>query len=330
MNDRRFVRFLEMRGFRFAAAGLALAVLAVNAVAFMQARAMTQFSSSAARTSPPEELGPLETAGVLLTGVRIPRPRNQITPIDLGLPYQTIRIARSPDVTLEAWLVPADPRRPLVLAFHGYATSKADILPSARLLHDLGHEVLLVDFYGSGGSSGSGTSLGVKEARDVAATLAHARGQWPDRPIVLYGSSMGGAAVLRAIAREGARPDAVIVEATFDTLLHTTRNRFRSMGLPATPFAEVLLFWGGLQQGVDCFDLNPAEDARVVTGPALVLHAGEDRRVRLAEAERLRLGFRSRCRFRVYPGVPHTLIAAARPDEWSRDVGTFMNDVVGE
>jgi uncharacterized protein len=300
-----------------------LAFILVQAVAFMQARAMTHFTGPGARTGTPETLGPLGRARVLLTGVRVPRPENHMTPAGLGLAYETIRLPREAGIRLEAWFVPAG-EGPVLLAFPGYATSKADILASAVLLHEMGYSILLVDFFGVGGSSGSGTSLGFDEARDVATALAYARERWPDRPLVLYGTSMGGAAVLRSIAYEGARPDGVILEATFDTLLHTTRNRFRAMGLPATPFAEMLLFWGGVQKGVDCFSMSPARDARHVTCPALVLQAGEDRRVRPAEAEALRRGFTAPCRFRVYPGVPHMLIAEARPVEWSRDVRSFL------
>lgn len=320
MTDASYVN----RGTRLVALTLAVGLVLVNVVAFMQARAMTRFTTGGVRTAPPEALGPLETAGVLLTGVRIPRPANATTPASFGVAYETVRIPRAPDVTLEAWLVPANPRRPLVLAFHGYAVSKASLLPVARLLNQLGYDVLLVDFHGSGGSSGSGTSLGFDEARDVAAALTYARKRWPDRGMVLYGSSMGGAAMLRGIAKEGARPDAVIAEATFDTLLHTTRNRFRAMGLPPTPLAELLLFWGGIQNGVDCFAMSPARDARSVACPSIVLHAGSDERVRLTEARRLASSFRPPARLHVYPGVPHTLIAGARPVEWTRDVGAFL------
>jgi hypothetical protein len=105
-----------------------------------------------------------------------------------------------------------------------------------------------VDFYGSGGSSGSGTTIGVNESDDVAATVAYAKTVWPQRKIVLYGISMGGAAVLRAIAVNGVTPDTAIIEATFDSLLNTGKNRFRAMGLPPSPFTELLLFWGSVQQ----------------------------------------------------------------------------------
>jgi alpha-beta hydrolase superfamily lysophospholipase len=303
---------------------LGSAVVLMQALAFIQAWSMTHFTTGGPRTGQPGNLEPLDQLGVLLTGVRVPRPENTRTPEDYGLSAEPMRIARPANAILEAWFVPGT-NRSIVLAFPAYATSKADLLPCAKLLHELGYSVLLVDYWGVGGSTGSGTTLGFREAADVAATLAEARRLWPDRPLVLFGSSMGGAAVLRAVAREGARPDAVIVEAVFDDLVVTTRNRFTAMGLPPTPLAELLLFWGGLQHGVNCFDMRPVDDAGVLACPVLLLQGGADERVGVSGAARLRAAFGSRAQAHVYPGVDHTLLASERPVEWSRDVGAFLS-----
>lgn len=305
--------------------GLALATLVgVNVVAFIQARAMSTFTETGARTESPERLGRLETLRVVFAGVRIPRPRNAMTPAAFGLEHERLTIPSSRGGSLEAWRVPGQPDRALVILFHGYASKKEDLLPAARILHGLGHETLLLDFHGSGGSSGSGTTLSYLEARDVADVFAFSRARWPGRRLVLYGSSMGGAAILRAAAVGGVKPDAVIVEATFDTLLQTTRRRFAAMGLPAFPGAELLLFWGGVQHGFDLFGLQPARDARRIECPALILQAGDDARVSIEDARHLADGFGARGRLVVFPGVPHMPIVQRSPDAWGREVGGFL------
>ncbi|MGH8595128.1 MAG: alpha/beta hydrolase, partial [Gammaproteobacteria bacterium] len=202
------------------------------------------------------------------------------------------------------------------------------LLSSARVIHELGYVTVLVDFYGSGGSSGSGTTIGVKEADDVAAAVDYVRRRWPKRKIVLYGISMGGAAVLRAIAVNGIKPDAIIIEATFDTLLNAGRNRFRAIGLPGSPFAELLLFWGSVQQGFNFFSHNPAEYARAVDCPALVLHGDRDERATIDEARRIAAAMNTRARFVAYAGVPHMPIVDARPEQWGREVGEFLQRVL--
>src|SRR5436190_23854484 len=114
-----------------------------------------------------------DKAGAMLLGVRVGRPRNQATPADVGLAYTTERI---PDgtATLEGWYIPSPQAQGLVILFHSYATAKDSLLGPAQVFHDLGYGTLLVDFQGSGGSSGADTTLGVREAGDVAAAVAYA------------------------------------------------------------------------------------------------------------------------------------------------------------
>jgi uncharacterized protein len=196
------------------------------------------------------------------------------------------------------------------------------------VFHELGYGAVLVDFYGSGGSSGSGTTIGVKEAQDVAATVDYARRTWKDRKIVLYGISMGGAALLRAVAVNGVKPDAVIIEATFDTLLNTGKNRFRSMRLSGWPFAELLLFWGSVQSGFNFFSHNPVDYARSVNWPALILHGEKDERVTLDEARTIASAMGTNSRFVAFSGVPHMPIVDARPEQWRWEVEKFLAQVL--
>ena len=312
------------RGVRVLSAALLGAVVSINAVAFMQARTMTHFSASGERTVRPEQLSILDSAAVFISGVNVPRPQNSRTPAALGLSFETHRFWSLSGSTLEAWYVPGKDERLIVLLFHGYAASKSTVLNAARVFHELGYGTLLVDFYGSGGSSGDETTLGVEEARDVAAAVGHARRRWPNRKIVLYGVSMGGAAVLRSIARENVNADGIIVEATFDTLLNTGKSRFHAIGLPGSPFAELLLFWGSLQRRVNFFSHNPVDYARSVTCAALVLHGEKDARVPVEQARAIARAIGDTAQFVAYGGVPHMAIVDARPAEWTRDVRQFL------
>ena len=308
-------------------AALLSALFSVNVIAFMQARAMTHFTSSGARTAGPERLSFVDAATVVISGVRVPRPQNTRTPSSLGLRYETRRFRNENGAALEAWFVPGKDERWIVAMFHGYAASKSSLLSAARAFHQLSYTTLLVDFYGSGGSSGSGTTIGVEEADDVAATVEFIRRRWPERQIILYGVSMGGAAVLRSIAANGVSPDAVIIEATFDSLLNTGKNRFQAVGLPGSPFAELLLFWGSMQNGYNMFSHNPADYARAVRQPALIFHGEQDDRATLEQARRIALAMGARSKFVSYAGVSHRPIVDARPAEWAREVASFLEGI---
>lgn len=292
----------------------------------MHARAMTHFVDGGNRTGKPEALSLPEKVWTLVAGVNIPRPKIVANPTDYGLDYQTRVIRDSNGGSLEVWFLPNTEQRALVIMFHGYAGCKSDLLAPAAEVHSMGYDVLLVDFHGSGGSSGNDTSIGFFEGKDVAQSVSYARTEWPNRRVILYGMSMGSAAILRAMAFEGVTADAVIIESCFDRLINTARNRFKVMGLPAFPAAELLVFWGGVQQGFNGFEHNPAEYARSVKCPVLMMQGERDSRVTPAQGKTIFDNLNGEKRMKLFD-VGHELIAVAQPREWREQVTDFLNQL---
>jgi alpha-beta hydrolase superfamily lysophospholipase len=295
-----------------------------NVLAYRHARAMLTFDTGGERTPSPQSLTALQKLGVLLGGVTVPRPENSRSPGDLGMPFETHCVESTGGGCLEVWVVSPPGGRGVVLMFHGYSAAKASLLDEAKAFYDLGYAVVLVDFRGSGGSLGHTTSLGYHEADDVAAAVELVRAQELPGPLVLYGQSMGGAALLRCLAVHDVRPDAVIVEAVYDRLLTTVENRFALMGVPSFPAARLLLFWGGVQAGFSGFDHNPAEYARSCTCPALVLFGEDDANVRPDEAEAVYENLAGRKRREGFAGVGHVSLYGAAPERWRSVVGPFL------
>ncbi|MFO0799161.1 MAG: alpha/beta fold hydrolase [Gemmataceae bacterium] len=312
---------------------LALAVLAsavlVNAVACRQARAMLAFSADGARTPRPEELTAWGKAKALALGVTVPRPALGRTPGDIGLSAESVRFAADDGMNLEAWLVAPPAAKGTAILFHGYAACRSALLPEAAAVVELGYAALVVDFRGGGGSDGSDCTLGYDEARDVVAALRFARERNLPGPVVLFGQSMGGAAVLRAVGVLGADPDGIIVEAVFARTLTTVRNRFALMGVPAFPGAELLVFWGGVRGGFDAFTHDPAEYARSCRVPALVLHGGADRNATPDEGRAIFDNLAGRKELVVFDGVGHTSLCGADRLRWAACVGQYVESVVG-
>lgn len=309
---------------RTLAALLLLAFCLVNLWTFQHAWSMTHFSAGGEATIRPEQLSGLAKARVLLTGVNLPRPTNDSTPGDVGLAHFVRTIPSTDGIELEAWYVPQTRSRAVVCLFHGYGSCKARLLNEARAFHDLGCSTVLVDFRGSGGSSGNTTTLGVFESADVASACQFAREVAPHVPLVLYGRSMGSVAILRAIAHQGVQPAGIIIECPFDRLLGTVRHRFTAMRLPSFPCAELLVFWGGVQHGMNGFAHNPVDDAATVACPSLVLHGDKDQRVDVAEVQAVVDTLAGEKQFEIFPDVGHESCYRTRPDLWTRHVAGFI------
>lgn len=312
---------------------LALAIVltvALNAVAYRHAVAMLHFTLTGERTARPEDLSLSARLAVLATGITVPRPTSSLEPSDIDPACRPIEIPSADGVTLGAWYCGIDAASPLVILFHGYAEEKTRLSREARIFIDNGLSVLLVDFRGSGDSSSDYTTIGVAEAEDVAAVVDHA-GTHLDHPkLVLFGRSMGAAAILRAIHSHEVKPDAVIVEAVFDRLIATVANRFRSMGLPAFPFAHLLIFWGGVNAGFDGFDHIPARDAAAVKCPILFMHGADDPRATMEQGRRVFDAVRSRKSFVVFPETSHESFVGEFAEKWEAEVMSFLRaSVIG-
>jgi alpha-beta hydrolase superfamily lysophospholipase len=310
-----------------AAAIVLFAFLCLNVVAYLHARAMTRFVASGARTGSPESLSRLQKVAVLVAGVTVPKPVNTVSPDDIGLEFEVHRFA-SDCGEIEAWYIPREQSRGTVLMFHGYASCKSVILHEAKLFHEMGYATVLVDFRACGGSAGSDTSIGVYEADDVAAAYEYVRTRWRDEPVILFGQSMGGAAVLRAVAIHDLEPAALVLECPFDRLIGTVKNRFSVMGLPSFPFAQLLVFWGGVQQGFDGFGHNPMDYSLEVTVPTLLLYGGRDTMVQPAEARRVFDNLAGAKQIELFSERGHESYVAREADRWSDVVTNFLTSHV--
>jgi uncharacterized protein len=298
--------------------------IGLNILAYNHARAMTTYKDAGARTSQPENLSRGQRIRVLLTGVTVTRPQNRLHPQSLADNTQVIRIPLEKDITLEAWYANAGTNTPLVILFHGYAADKTALLPEARAFRDMGYSVMLVDFRGSGGSSQTYTTIGYREADDVKSTLALARQELAHSHFILFGQSMGAVAILRAIQHHGIKPDAVIIEAIFDTMLNTVRNRFRAMNTPSFPNAELLVLWGGLQRGFNAFKHNPVDYASTLSIPVLFMHGENDPRATLQEGQRVFDAVPGPKEWVTFPRSKHESYVGPHRERWRQAIRFFL------
>ena len=307
---------------------LLVGFLLLNAGAFMHAWRFTHFSTNAGSHSPnPEKLTAAQKGWLLLTGIRNPKPRNGPKP---DFPVETVGIS-SPNGPLEAWFAPADTVRPrgTVALFHGYASSKSALAHEAGYFRRLGYAVLLVDLSGNGNSAGRRTTVGYREAADVAAAVRWLR-QRPRRAVgandslVLYGVSMGAVAILRAEAELGVRPSANILECPYGTMRQTAANRFRAMHLPAFPLADLLVFWGGVQNGFWAYDLSAERYAAAIKTPTLLLWGTADPRVTRTETDAIFSALAGPKQRHDFAGAGHEPYSSKFPAEWQGQVRGFV------
>lgn len=317
--------------------------LLLNLLAFFHARAMTHFRRAGEKEPPPGEMAFTDRLRVIVFGFLALRSHNEQTPDAIGQPW-TFHEFGSPGHRLRGWHIPSractaaagvpqSPERGLVVMCPPFGGCKGKLLSEAQSFLSMGFSVFLFDFYGHGDSDGDSTTLGWREADDVAATLAYVRAEpslaafVAGKPVIGYGQSMGSVALLRAAAR-GAELDGLILENPFDSLRGTVKNRVRAMMLPPWGLAELLVFWGGLQHGFNGFAHSSVAYARSLRKrmgtrcSVLVLHGQADPWVTpkqaLAVAE---AGAGERV---LFDGHGHGPCREADTDLWDQSIRIFL------
>ncbi len=297
---------------------LLIAFLLINLLTALHAWNFTHFSAEVKKPLQPEQLSMSGKLSALAFGVDMPRPTNESEP---SQPFETVNIPA--EKNLEAWHIKADSAKGTVILFHGYGGKKSGMLDKSDEFLGIGYSTLLVDFRGSGGSEGTQTTIGYEEAEEVRAAFdfLNVKGE---QNIVLFGTSMGAVAVMKALHDYQLPASATIVECPFGTMYETTCARFRAMGVPTVPLAHVLMFWGGTLNGFWAFSHNPIEYAKGIQCPTLLLYGEQDARVSRQETDAIYNNLAGKKSLKTYPLAGHENYLIKYHDEWVKDVEAFL------
>ncbi|HEY1113823.1 MAG TPA: alpha/beta fold hydrolase [Chitinophagaceae bacterium] len=299
---------------------LLLVFVVLNGVTLFHAWKLTHFDAAATRKiENAYGLSTGEKLGLVLTGADMPRPKNKAKP---ARPYEVVRLQSNK--AIECWYIARDSAKGTVALFHGYGGEKSGMLDKAEVFYQLGYNTLLVDFMGAGGSEGVQTTIGYKEAEQVKTCVDYLQ-QRGVKNIILFGTSMGAAAVMKAMDDQPLPVRALVLECPFSTMLQTVKNRFAMMGAPSFPLAQVLVFWGGALNGFNAFAHDPADYARSITTPTLLLWGEKDERVKREETEEIFNHLAGPKKLVTYPEAGHENYLTKYKEQWTEDVAQFLN-----
>ncbi len=233
------------------------------------------------------------------------------TPASVGLAFDDVwlhvpRQDEPGDERVHAWWVPArGADRPTVLYLHGVRWSLGNNVFRIARWHELGFNVLAIDYRGFGASDG--------DLPSEAKVYADARAAWDEvmrrepraEQRFIYGHSLGAAVALDLAASTDAAAG-VIADSGFTTLADVVAESF----LPAS-----LL----LSQRFDA--LARARELRM---PALFVHGTADRIVPSAMSQRLYAAAPEPKRLLMIDGASHSNYGGVGLDDYRRAVDEFV------
>jgi hypothetical protein len=88
--------------------------------------------------------------------------------------------------------------------------------------------------------------------------------------------------------------------------------------------AGLLVFWGGVLNGFNAFSHKPANYARQIHCPTLLLYGEQDRNVSRQETDDIYNNLKGRKMLKTYKTAEHENYLTKHHDEWVRDVTDFL------
>jgi hypothetical protein len=302
--------------------------VAANVMVYKHAYHFTHVTEGE-RSLSPESLSFSQKLKILLGGISLPKSQNILSPYTTSNTFkrETIFIpTRKQRYKLECWFDKVEDAKGTIILFHGYGGCKSSYELEADYFRQIGYSTLLVDFVGHGGSEGKEISLGYHEADDVKAAFDFIKNEYKTENIILYGSSMGAASILRAISVYDLQANKLILECPFATMKQTVKGRFEVMGVPSQGLAEWLMFWGGLQHGFWAFTHNPYRYAKKVKTPILLMGGKNDARVKNWEIDKIyeNLATKDDKKELVWINAGHESYIVAEPKVWKESILNFL------
>ena len=188
-----------------------------------------------------------------------PDPKVDVTPRDVGLPFDDVFFTTGDGVRLNGWFVPYPGSKITLLWFHGNAGNISHRVENIKLLHQkVNINVFIFDYRGYGRSEGRVSEQGTYKDATAALEYLRSRGDVEPGGIIFFGRSLGAAVAADLAAREDCL--ALILESPFVSI--------REMAGAAFPFLPI----GPLLR--TRYDV--VEKIAKVRAPLLVLHGDQD------------------------------------------------------
>lgn len=301
---------------------LVVQLVLANISAALYAYKFTHFYSNPETFQPSKNI--FTKTWKLFSGPRIYKLAEEDFP---SFPYEQVMLNTSNNINIDAWYSSADSSKGCVIFFHGVTSNKSTLLYEANGIRRMGYSVMLVDFRGHGKSGGTKTSFGVEETEEVQKAFQYVKSKGV-RNIILYGTSLGAVVILKAVYEKKVAPTALIADMPFDELKDHLKARARMVGFPSQPFASLVTFWIGAENGYNGFKHCSSKYAAQVKCPVLLQWGNVDQYVTKEETDDVYAALASsRKKLIVYTEANHESLLKYDPVLWTKEVSTFLGSL---
>lgn len=250
-----------------------------------------------------------------------PKFKTKVDPSTYRLNYENVSFTTSDGVKLKGWFIPNKESDAVIIVGHGYPFDKANILQATHFLAEK-YNLLLFDFRYFGESEGRHTTGGVKESRDVLATIEFLK-EKKFTKIGAIGFSMGGAAILMSESKD---LKAVIIDSTYatgDLILERLYPFFPSV--LKLPFVGLTKFYSLIFLKINANEVSPLNSIQKIDSPILLIHGEKDSQIPVKNTHLLfENSNKDKTELWIVPDADHGMAFALYPEEYQDRVIRFF------
>ncbi len=252
--------------------------------------------------------------------IRPPKITSQITPKDLGLNYEEVSFTTADGIKLAGWYLPAQiEKAKTIILLHGYPADKGNILPAFSFLNKT-YNLLLFDFRYLGQSEGKYTTAGAKEVEDLLAAIRFLKTKDINQ-VGVWGFSMGGAVALMTAPR-APEIKAIVSESSYASLDLMALDLYR-IPILNYPLASLTKLWAKIFLGIDLKNVSPANSAKNLNIPILIVHSKNDEVIPFKNALLIQEALKNNPRAEFW--FEENLIHGQLGGEYQKRIGEFFD-----
>lgn len=241
-------------------------------------------------------------------------------------PYEEVFITSHDGLRLAAKYYHTREGAPLTIAFHGYRSSSlTDFAAGSELCFALGHNLLLVDQRGRGGSAGNTISFGILERQDCLRWTRYAADRvGRHTPIFLYGISMGATTVLMASALDLPKNvKGILADCPFSSPLDIIRAVSDRRHYPTKLLFPFLCLGARIFGHFRLTETTAAEAVTATDIPILILHGEADTFVPAAMSAEIQTAAPDHIHRETFPGASHGISILVDESRYGQIVRDF-------
>ena len=207
-------------------------------------------------------------------------------PSEFGLEGEEATFNLPGGYSTPGWIITGqNPDGPTVVVLHGHRDFTYGAMRFLTTLAPFASHIVFFDWPGHGACTAPWMTCGKREPGDVAAVIEGLPDPIRNKPIVLFGYSLGGQIAIKAAGLDPERYAGVIVDGAYRRWDTPIRKRLAIHRVPAFPFIQIVGVFLWLTNLIRQFDR--AEYAKQIKSPVLVLHGSDDRICPIEEGREL-------------------------------------------